>query len=78
MRRRKALTRGFGKALREARENIGLSQERLAFRAGVHPTYVSMLERGVKSPSLDVIAGLAKALNQKAHVLIRAAEDHSG
>ena len=75
MTRRKGLTKGFGSAVREARDEVGLSQEKLAFRAGVHPTYVSQLERGLKSPSLDVVAALAKALNKKASVLIRAAED---
>jgi transcriptional regulator with XRE-family HTH domain len=75
MRRRKALTQAFGRVIREARLRAGMSQERLAFRASVHPTYVSQLERGLKSPSLEVVASLAKALNQKPHTLIRAAED---
>ncbi len=52
-----------------------MTQEGLAYASGVHPTYVSQLERGLKSPSLDVIAALATALDQKAYVLIRAAEE---
>jgi transcriptional regulator with XRE-family HTH domain len=40
----------------------GLSQEKLAERAGLHPTYVSMVERGVRKPTLDVAARIAKAL----------------
>jgi transcriptional regulator with XRE-family HTH domain len=47
----------------------------LGFRAKVHPTYISQLERGLKSPSLDVIAALAKALSIKPHALIRSAEE---
>jgi transcriptional regulator with XRE-family HTH domain len=77
MRRRKVLSLAFGRVIREARQQAELSQERLAFRSGVHPTYVSQLERGLKSPSLDVVAALARALHTKAHVLIRAAEDDS-
>jgi transcriptional regulator with XRE-family HTH domain len=75
MKRRKRLRLALGKALRRFREEAGLTQEGLAFASGVHPTYVSQLERGLKSPSLDVIATLAAALKQKAYVLIRAAEE---
>jgi transcriptional regulator with XRE-family HTH domain len=75
MARRKALSRAFGIVVREARVRAGLSQERLAFSAGVHPTYISQIERGVKSPTLDVVASLAKALHRDAHALIRNAEE---
>jgi len=40
----------------------GFSQERLAERAGLHPTYVGMIERGVRNATLDVAAKLAGAL----------------
>lgn len=40
----------------------GFSQEQLAERAGLHPTYVSMVERGVRNPTLDVSDRIAKAL----------------
>lgn len=52
----------FGLALREVRLDAGLSQEELAFRADVHTNYVSLLERGRKSPTLGVIVRLASAL----------------
>jgi transcriptional regulator with XRE-family HTH domain len=52
-----------------------MSQEQLGFKSGIHPTYVSQVERGLKSPSLEVIAGLAKALQQRPHALIRATEE---
>ena len=78
MRRRKGLTQAFGRTLREARTRAGLSQERLAFRCGVHPTYISQMERGLKSPTLDVVAALAKALAQQPSALIRAAEGDVG
>ena len=74
MGRRKALTRAFGLVIREARLRASLSQERLAFSAGVHPTYISQLERGLKSPTLDVVASLAKALQREPHTLVRSAE----
>jgi transcriptional regulator with XRE-family HTH domain len=52
----------FGSQLRRLREKAGLSQEQLADRAGVHRTYVSLLERNKKSPTLDVFFRLCKAL----------------
>jgi transcriptional regulator with XRE-family HTH domain len=77
MRRRKVLTEAFGRVIRNARQGAGLSQERLAFCAGVHPTYISQLERGMKSPSLEVVGSLAKALRLKPHMLVKAAEEGS-
>jgi transcriptional regulator with XRE-family HTH domain len=47
------------RALRDAR---GLSQEALAERAGIHRTYVSSLERGLRNVGLDNIYALARAL----------------
>ena len=48
------------KAIREAR---GLSQEDLAFKADLHRTYISGVERGVRNPTILVLDRLAKALN---------------
>ena len=73
----RALTRAFGQVIRDERLRAGMSQERLGFGAKVHPTYISQLERGLKSPSLEVVASLAKALNHEAHALVRAAEERA-
>ena len=48
--------------IRELRQGRGLSQEELADRAGVHRTYVGMLERQLANPSLHVLAKIAEAL----------------
>jgi transcriptional regulator with XRE-family HTH domain len=45
----------LGSELRKAREAAGMSQETLAFEAGVHRTYISLLERDLKSPTLNVL-----------------------
>jgi transcriptional regulator with XRE-family HTH domain len=53
----------FGSVLKKLRNDKGLSQEELGFESGYHRTYISLLERGKKSPSLKTIFQLAKALN---------------
>jgi len=52
----------FGRRLRELRRDRGLSQEELAFRSGLHRTYVSSAERGERNVSLVNIERLARAL----------------
>lgn len=53
----------FGKRIRSYRYSQELSQEQLAERADLHRTYVSTIERGGQSVSLDNAAKLARALN---------------
>lgn len=65
----------FGAELRRARLGQGLSQQELSFRANIHWSYVSQLERGIKSPSLGVLFRLAHALEVSASALIRATEN---
>src|SRR5205823_8881851 len=52
----------FGTAVRTRRKKLGISQEELAGRAGLHRTYVSDIERGARNLSLESIDKLAKAL----------------
>jgi transcriptional regulator with XRE-family HTH domain len=53
----------FGQKVREERAKLGLSQEELAVRAGVHRTYIGMIERAEKNITLENIEKIAKALN---------------
>ena len=69
------LNRAFGEALRVLRTEAGLSQEALGHESDLHRTYISMLERGEKSPSLDSIVALAEALGVRPHELVKAAEE---
>lgn len=66
--------RVFGQVLQELRRARGLSQEQLGFESGCHRTYVSMLERGKKSPSLNMIFRVATALKIKPSEIIRRVE----
>jgi transcriptional regulator with XRE-family HTH domain len=55
--------KGLDQVIRELREQKGLTQEQLAFKAKVTPGYVAQLELGIrKNPSLDVVRRLARAL----------------
>ncbi|PIV46815.1 transcriptional regulator [bacterium (Candidatus Gribaldobacteria) CG02_land_8_20_14_3_00_41_15] len=55
----------FGNKVRERRAKLGLSQEELASRAGVHRTYIGMIERAEKNITLENIQKVCKALNLK-------------
>jgi transcriptional regulator with XRE-family HTH domain len=59
--RHRSLTR-FGLAVRREREAKGLTQERLAERADLDPTYISGIERGVRNASLISLVRVAKGL----------------
>ena len=60
----------FGKIVRRHRQSRGLSQEQLADDSSLHRTYVSLLERGQRNPSLQVIMALAEALGVTASQLV--------
>lgn len=52
----------FGQAVRLRRTELGLSQEELAARAGVHRTYIGMIERAEKNITLVNIEKISRAL----------------
>lgn len=55
----------FGQRVRAERLKLGLSQEELADRAGVHRTYIGMIERAEKNITLGNIEKIARALGVK-------------
>ncbi|WP_332844001.1 helix-turn-helix transcriptional regulator [Luteibacter sp.] len=70
------ISESVGAAIASFRVEAGLSQEELAFSAGVHRTYISLLERGVKSPTVNTLSCIAHALGMKTSELVRVAELH--
>lgn len=60
----------FGKNVQEYRKAQQLSQERLAELAGVHRTYIGMIERAEKNITLCNIEKIAKALNVEIYKLL--------
>jgi transcriptional regulator with XRE-family HTH domain len=68
----------FGAVLRERREAAGISQEQLADRAGLHRTYISLIERGRRTASIEVVRKVANALGVTMADLIAATEKRRG
>jgi len=70
---RSRLSTAFAHVIRRHRSRKGLSQEALAEAAGIHHTYIGLLERGKRKPTIDV-AHIALALGVKLSTLINEAE----
>jgi transcriptional regulator with XRE-family HTH domain len=60
----------LGTELKCARLKAGLSQEELSFRAEVDRSYISQLERDLKSPTVDMLLRLCRALGASASRMI--------
>ena len=65
----------FGRAVRQCREKLEISQEDLGFEADLDRTYISGIERGVRNPTLKTIRRIAKALGTRPSRLIGMAEE---
>jgi transcriptional regulator with XRE-family HTH domain len=63
----------LGNAIRARRESLDLSQEAFAEECGLHRTYISQLERGLKSPTVRTLTLIAEKLNLTPDELLRAA-----
>ena len=62
--------RRLGENIRTQRKQIGLSQEKLAEKAELHPVYVGRVERGEENVSIDSLMRIAKALKATIHDLV--------
>ncbi len=62
MPKRDSVLAKLGLNLRKQRETRELTQEKLAEKAGLDPTYISGIERGLRNPGIKNVAKLAKAL----------------
>ena len=69
------LESAFGIALREVREEMGMAQEQLARTAGRDRTYVSMIERGLRSPTIRTVVLLAEVLDVRPSEIVRRMEE---
>jgi len=57
------IRRQLGVNIQRLRREKGWSQEDLSFESGIHRTYVSGIERGVRNPTLTIVGKLAKTLD---------------
>jgi transcriptional regulator with XRE-family HTH domain len=74
----KSLLQAFGREVRRVRTDLGLSQEELADRSGLHRNYIGMIERAERAPTLLAIDNLARGLRTKASELVARAERRLG
>jgi transcriptional regulator with XRE-family HTH domain len=66
-----ALDRTIGANLKRCRKAAGLTQEQLGHEAALHPTYISLLERGERNPGFEIQAKLIGALGIEANDLYK-------
>jgi transcriptional regulator with XRE-family HTH domain len=60
----------LGRNVRRLREQKGWSQEKFAFEADIHRTYISDIERGARNPTITVVEKLATSLGVTASELL--------
>ena len=65
----------FGKVLRELRTQVGLTQEQLGFECELDRTFISLLERGLRQPTLTTLFALAEKLKVPASTIIQHVEE---
>jgi transcriptional regulator with XRE-family HTH domain len=68
------LENAIGRVITTRRKRLGMSQEALAEAAGLHPTYIGLIERGLRCPSTRVLMSLAEGLDMKASNLMGSIE----
>ena len=59
----------FGRVLKKLREEKRVTQEQLGFDSGLTRAYISLLERGHNSPTLDTIYAIATAMDVTAELI---------
>ena len=69
------LAKAFGQVLRETRNDRGMSQESLALACGLDRTFISLLERGQRQPTLSSIFAIAGALEITPSMLLEGVEE---
>jgi transcriptional regulator with XRE-family HTH domain len=60
-----------GQNLSAIRKKKGWSQEDLSFECGLHRTYISGIERGIRNPTITILDKIAKSLKVKVTDLLR-------
>ncbi|MFB5252294.1 helix-turn-helix domain-containing protein [Bacillus mycoides] len=69
------ISKAFGTVLRKHRKLAGLSQEQLALQCDLDRTFIGLLERGQRQPSINTIFIICGVLKITPHELIKEVED---
>lgn len=69
------MQQAFGLVIRQLRMRAKLSQEELAAASGYHRTYISLVERGLKNPTLSTVCKLAQTFSVPPSELLRRSEE---
>ncbi|MED3352763.1 helix-turn-helix transcriptional regulator [Bacillus thuringiensis] len=69
------IPKAFGELLRQHRKKANLSQEQLALQCNLDRTYIGLLERAQRQPSISTIFVICKVLNIAPHELIKEIEE---
>lgn len=64
------LEKVIGRVIAVRRKRLGLTQETLAEATGLHPTYIGLMERGLRCPSTRVLMDIAVGLGTKPSTLM--------
>lgn len=64
------IEQAFGIVIKKYRLERSMSQEELAFEAGLDRTYISLLERGKRKPTINTLFSISKVINIKPHIII--------
>ena len=71
----KSLSKVFGEVLKDLRNEVGISQENLAYESELDRSFISMLERGLRLPTIATLFQLSKALKKTPSEIIGIIED---
>lgn len=69
------MLQNFGIVVRRFRENLGVSQEEFAMRAGIHRTYIGAIERGERNFTFFNLIKMSQAMDMSLEEVIRQVEN---
>ena len=72
--RRLDISEAFAHAIKRRRVKFGLSQEALAEKANLHPTYIGLVERSLRNPTLIAAEAMALGVGASLSELLKEAE----
>lgn len=71
----KSLSKVCGEVLKELRNEAGISQENLAYESELDRSFISMMERGLRLPTLATLFQISKALKKSPSEIVKLIED---